>query len=117
MEPVSLALGALGGVAAVHGLGHLREHRAAAAGLADLLNWAFMVDDGVVLQKDGSLVAGWRYAGPDVAAATPQELASLSAHVNDALVPLTDDWMFHIDALRPPAVPYPRSRFPHPVRH
>lgn len=115
MEIVSLALGTLGGAAAVHGLGHLREHRTAPAGLADLLNWGFMVDDGVVLQKDGSLMAGWRYAGPDVAAATPEELARLSAHVNDALVPFTDDWMFHVDALRRPAVSYPRSRFPDPV--
>ena len=34
------------------------------AGVADLLNWGFLVDDGppaVVLQKDGSLLAGWRY--------------------------------------------------------
>src|SRR5689334_10514717 len=107
MDLVSLALGTLGGAAAVHGLGHVREHRTAPAGLADLLNWAFMVADGVLLQKDGSLVAGWRYSGPDVAAATPEELARLSAHVNAALLPCTDGWMFHIDAVRRPAVSYP----------
>jgi len=58
MDVFSLALGTLGGVAAVRGFAHLREHRVAPAGLADLLNWGFMVDDGVVLQKDGSLLAG-----------------------------------------------------------
>src|SRR2546422_6140908 len=111
----SLTLGTLGGAAAVRGLAPMREHRVAAAGLADLVNWAFMVDDGVVLQKDGSLLAGWRYHGPDLSAATPEELDALSRHVNDALLPFTDDWMFHVDAIRRPAVAYAPSRFPDPV--
>src|SRR3989454_274270 len=115
MDLWSLALGTLGGAAAVRGLDHLREHRVAPTGLADLVHWAFMVDDGVVLQKDGSLVAGWRYDGPDLSAATPEELDALSRHVNDALLPFTDDWMFHVDAIRRPALAYAPSRFPDPV--
>src|SRR5438034_7978159 len=115
MDLVSLALGTLGGVAGVRGLAHMREHRVAPAGLADLVNWAFLVDDGVVLQKDGSLLAGWRYHGPDLAAATPEELDGLSRHVNDALLPFTDAWMFHVDAIRRPAVAYTPSRFPDPI--
>src|SRR5713226_299432 len=111
----SLLLGTLGGVAAVRGLAHLREHRVAPVGLADLLSWGFLVDDGVVLQKDGSLLAGWRYQGPDLSAATPDELNALSRHVNDALLPSTDDWMFHVNAVRRPAVAYAPSAFPDPV--
>src|SRR5207245_2797558 len=98
MDLVSLALGTLGGVAGVRGLAHVREHRVASAGLADLVNWAFMVDDGVVLQKDGSLLAGWRYHGPDLSAATPEELNALSRNLHDALMPFTADWMFNIYA-------------------
>src|SRR2546421_290218 len=115
MDLVSLALGTLGGVAGVRGLAHMRERRVAPAGLADLVTWAFLVDDGVVLQKDGSLLAGWRYHGPDLAAATPEELDALSRHVNDALLPFTDDWMFHVDAIRRPAAAYTPSRFPDPI--
>jgi type IV secretion system protein VirB4 len=115
MDLLSLALGTLGGAAAVRGLDHLREHRVAPTGLADLLNWGFMVDDGVVLQKDGSLLAGWRYHGPDPSAATPEEMDALSRHVNDALLPSTDDWMLHVDAIRRPAVAYAPSTFPDPV--
>src|SRR5260370_10759472 len=115
MERVSVAVGPRGGGAAVHWLRHLREHRTAPAGLADLLNWGLRVDGGVVPQKDGSLVVGWRYAGPDMAAATPEELDRLSQQLNDALVPFTDEWMFHVDAIRRPAVAYPESRFPDPV--
>jgi type IV secretion/conjugal transfer VirB4 family ATPase len=115
MDVLSLAIGGAAGVATARGLAHLREHRTEPHGLADLLNWGFMVDDGVVLQKDGSLLAGWRYSGPDLSAATPQELNALSRHVNDALLPFGDDWMFHVDAIRRPAAAYAPSVFPDPV--
>jgi type IV secretion system protein VirB4 len=71
-----------------------------------------MVDDGVILQKDGSLLAGWKYRGPDVSAATPHELNGLSRHLNDAILNFGDDWMFHVDAIRRPAVSYAASVFP-----
>ncbi|HEY8853602.1 MAG TPA: hypothetical protein VIM36_15575, partial [Gemmatimonadaceae bacterium] len=86
MDLVSLTLGGITACAAGHGLKRLREHRSESRGLADLLNWAFMVDDGVILQKDGSLLAGWKYRGPDVSAATTHELNALSRHLNDALL-------------------------------
>ena len=115
MDLVTLALGGAGGVAAARGLARWREHKVAPSGLADLLNWGFLVADGVILEKDGSLVSGWRYRGPDLSAATPDELNALSAHLNRALLPYSDDWMFHVDAIRRPAVAYPPSRFPDPV--
>ena len=112
MDLVSLTLGGLTAYAAGRGLKRLREHRSESRGLADLLNWAFMVDDGVILQKDGSLLAGWKYRGPDVSAATPHELNALSRHLNDALLNFGDDWMFHVDAIRRPAISYAASVFP-----
>ena len=111
MDPLSLLLGGAVGAGASAMLARTREHRAAPAGLADLLNWAFLVDDGVVLQKDGALLAAFRYRGPDLASATPAELDALHAQLNDALLPFTDGWMFHVDAMRVPAFPYPESRF------
>lgn len=92
-----------------------REHRTRAAGVADLLNWGFLVDHGVMLQKDGSLLAGWSYRGPDSGAATTAELAHVAQHVNDALLPLTDQWMLHIDAVRRPALPYSIHSFPNTI--
>jgi type IV secretory pathway VirB4 component len=112
MDFLSLSLGSVVGALAGRAMSRTREHRGAAQGVADLLNWAFMVDDGVILQKDGSLLAGWRYQGPDVSAATAQELDNLSRHVNDALLPLTDEWMLHVDAIRRPATAYSGSGFP-----
>ena len=115
MDFLSLSLGGVAGALVNRAMSCTREHRVAAQGVADLLNWAFMVDDGVVLQKDGSLLAGWRYQGPDVSAATAQELDNLSRHVNDALLPLTDEWLLHIDAIRRPATAYSASEFPNAV--
>ena len=115
MNALSALVGALIGVAGARGLSRWREDRDQATGLADLLNWGFVVADGVVLQKDGSLLAGWTYRGPDLAAATTPEVNRLSQQVNDAFLPFGGDWMFHVDAIRRPAAAYPRSPFPDPV--
>ncbi|NUQ21151.1 MAG: hypothetical protein HOQ09_09340, partial [Gemmatimonadaceae bacterium] len=115
MDLFALTAGSAAGVAIARLVAATREHRVAPEGLADLLAWGFMVDDGVVLQKDGSLLAGWRFRGPDVNAATPSELDALARHLNDALLPYADDWMFHVDAVRRPARAYAASTFPDPV--
>jgi type IV secretion/conjugal transfer VirB4 family ATPase len=91
------------------------EHRRRYRGLADLLLWAALVDEGVVLNKDGSLLAGWEYRGPDLGSATPEQLAALSLHVDRALH-LGSNWMIHADALRHQAEGYPAGgAFPDPV--
>jgi len=94
----------------------LREHRRKPQGLADLLNWAALVGDGVVVNKDGSFLAGWSYTGPDLDAATAEELALLSQHFNQALLPLGDEWLLNADAIRRPSRDYPPpGPFPDPV--
>ena len=115
MDLTTFTFGAVGGAVAARGLSRLREHRSEAAGLADLLNWGFMVEDGVVLQKDGSLLAGYQYRGPDLNASTAEELSAVSRHLNDALLPFADGWMFHVDAIRRPASAYPPGVFPDPI--
>lgn len=115
MEILSLALGASLGAGAAALIHRNREHRPDPAGLADLLGWAFLVDDGVVLCKDGALLAGFQYRGPDLGGATGAELNALAASLNDTLLPLGDGWMVHVDAIRVPAAPPAASDFPDPV--
>ena len=94
----------------------LPEHRRRPTGLADLLNWGALVAPGVLLNKDGSFLAGWSYRGPDVDSATDEELTVLARHLNRALLPLGNEWALHIDALRSPAADYPPAgAFPDPV--
>ncbi|MHB1528613.1 MAG: VirB4 family type IV secretion/conjugal transfer ATPase [Acidiferrobacteraceae bacterium] len=83
----------------------LTEFRTKAYGLPDLLPWAALVDDGVVLTKAGGLLAGWSYRGPDLDSATGAELAAMAARINAALC-LGDGWVLNCDALRAPAPGY-----------
>ena len=115
MDLLTAGAGVVCGGGIIAGLQYTREHRSAPAGVTDLLLWGFLVDDGVILQKDGSLLAAWSYHGPDLDSAIPEELTALSRHINDALLPLADDWILHVDAIRQPAVAYPESRFPNAV--
>ena len=65
---LSLGLGWMGGALSWALLGRLREHRTEPAGLCDWLLWAYLVGEGVVLGKDGSLLTGWSYRGPEIRA-------------------------------------------------
>ncbi len=56
----------------------LRQFRSKAKGLADLLNYSNVVAPGVVLCKDGMLLAGFFYAGPDISSRTEAERTKLS---------------------------------------
>lgn len=93
----------------------LSSFRSQAAGMADLLNWAALVDDGIVQGKDGSLMAGYFYQGPDGLSASPALRNYLTERVNAALLRLGSGWASWHDAVRMPATDYPapeRSFFP-----
>jgi type IV secretory pathway VirB4 component len=87
----------------------LREFRTEPKGFPDLLNYYALVHEGVMFQKDGSLLSGWWYAGPDMESATPNEMAVLSAQINGALRDLGNGWMIQADAIRKPAPGYPEA--------
>ncbi|SCC93193.1 Conjugal transfer protein TrbE [Thiomonas sp. X19] len=90
----------------------LKEFRTTAYGLPDLLPWAALVDDGIVLTKAGAFLAAWDYRGPDLDSATPEELRAMAARLNAALK-LGDGWVLHCDAVRAPAPGYaPQGAFP-----
>jgi type IV secretion system protein VirB4 len=91
------------------------EHRVKPRGLADLLLHYALIDDGILLQQDGSLLAGWSYRGPDMMSAAAAEMDALSARLNHALR-LGSGWMVQCDAIRSCAPGYPeRGGFPDPV--
>ena len=96
----------------------LKHHRSDGPGVADLLNWAAVIDDGVILNKNGSLMAAWIYRGNDNASATNADRNAVSRFLNAALNQLGSGWMFHIDAIRRSCPTYSdpaASHFPDPV--
>jgi type IV secretion/conjugal transfer VirB4 family ATPase len=96
----------------------LKRHRSTAAGFVDLLNYAALVGDGVIVCKNGALMAAWLYQGDDNANSTDEQRNAASVRINQALSGLGNGWMIHVDSVRRPAPEYPkpeRSHFPDPV--
>ncbi len=96
----------------------LKRFRATGPSFSDLVPYAGLVDDGVLLLKDGSLMAGWYFAGPDCESATDIERNELSRQINAILSRLGSGWIIQVEAIRLPTLDYPskeRCHFPDPV--
>lgn len=115
IEAISIGIAVLGAVLllilfarirAVDAELKLKKHRAKDAGLADLLNYAAVVDDGVIVGKNGSFMAAWLYKGDDNASSTEEQREMVSFRINQALAGLGNGWMVHVDAVRRPAPNY-----------
>jgi type IV secretion system protein TrbE len=91
---------------------NLREYRKTIASLPDFLPWAALVAPGVVLNKDGSFQRTARFRGPDLESATPAELVSTTARLNNALRRLGSGWAIWVEAVRRPALDYPVCDYP-----
>lgn len=100
------------------GEARLLRHRYGGPGVADLLNYAAVVDDGVIVCKNGAFIASWIYQGEDTASSTDEQRELVSMRINQAFARLGNGWMIHVDAVRKHAVDYPEegaSFFPDPV--
>lgn len=96
----------------------LKQFRSKEPAVCDLLNFAAVIDDGVVIGKNGTLIAGWEYTAADNGSATDTQRDVMSALINKALVRLGSGWMIHVDATRYPVNPYKDqapANFPDPV--
>lgn len=78
----------------------LKTYQNQQAGLADLLNFAAVVDDGVIVGKNGALMAAWLYAGEDRQSMSDESLEMVSFRINQILSGLGNGWMLHVDAIR-----------------
>ena len=85
----------------------LKDYRDTAEALPDLLNYGFIIDEGVYLNKDGSVSAGFYYHAPDVNSSTPIERNILAHRMNRLLARLGTGWAINIDAIRKPIADYP----------
>ena len=83
-----------------------------------MLNWGYPIGNGVILNKDGSRMAGYFYRGPDLSSAVPSQHEWISDRVSEALATFRGGWSFWIDASRLEAIGYPFAEamhFPDPV--
>src|SRR4249920_3737415 len=91
---------------------NLSEYRRSTVSLADFLPWAALVDEGIVLNKDGSFQRTARFRGPDLDSAVPAELVAVAARLNNALRRLESGWAIFVEAQRHSAGSYPPNTFP-----
>jgi type IV secretion system protein TrbE len=91
---------------------NLAEYRRSTTQLADFLPWAALVDEGIVLNKDGSFQRTAKFRGPDLDSAVPAELVGVSGRLNNALRRLGSGWAVFVEAQRDSASNYPEGHFP-----
>ena len=91
---------------------NLAEYRSSNSRLADFLPWAALVDEGIVLNKDGSFQRTAKFRGPDLDSAVPAELVGVAARLNNALRRLGSGWALFVEAQRHAAGAYPPNTFP-----
>ena len=85
----------------------LRQFRNSRPSFSDLVPYAGLVADGVILLKDGSLAAGWYFAWPDSESSTNLERNEVSRQINTILTRLGSGWMIQVEAVRVPTIAYP----------
>ncbi|WP_099868045.1 conjugal transfer protein TrbE [Pararhizobium haloflavum] len=96
----------------------LKKFRHSGPSFSDLLPYAALVENGIMLLKDGSLMAGWYFAGPDSESSTDFERNEVSRQINTILARLGSGWMIQVEAVRVPTTSYPtreQCHFPDPV--
>src|SRR5467141_2666047 len=91
---------------------NLREYRRSTTQLADFLPWAALVDEGIVLNKDGSFQRTAKFRGPDLDSAVPAELVGVASRLNNALRRLGSGWAVFVEAQRCPARQWPHACLP-----
>ncbi|EGP10317.1 conjugative transfer protein TrbE [Bradyrhizobiaceae bacterium SG-6C] len=91
---------------------NLAEYRQSNARLADFLPWAALVDEGIILNKDGSFQRTAKFRGPDLDSAVPAELVAVAGRLNNALRRLGSGWAVFVEAQRHSAGIYPLNTFP-----
>ncbi len=73
---------------------------------ADMLPYDTMIDDGIMLLKDGSLMVSYEYAGEDTETVTESDMDSITSIVNMSLTKLGSGFTIVEDTMRIPVYNY-----------
>lgn len=94
----------------------MQEHRSAnPQQLAEHLPWGALVDEGIILNKNRTLMRVVAFRGPDLAASSDEEMMVVTARVNNALKRLGTGWTYFVEAQRFTQNHYPESHWPEAV--
>jgi len=107
MDPLTFGFGVAAGAGAVWGIHQLRRFRMSAEGLGDLLGWAFLIDNGIILMKDGSFLTGFNFEPPDLETASADKVNSVTETVHDMLMLLGEGYGIEVSVRRNHDTTYP----------
>ena len=110
MEPISFLGGTLLGAGAAFAARRLQTSPRPDEGLGDLLGWAFLIEEGIILMKDGSFLAGATLVPPDLATASAPEVNRAAAMVNEALMSMGEGFSLEVNVHRTSDTSYPYPR-------
>ena len=89
----------------------VKEFTDGPAGFPSLINYFEFVSEGVVLNRDGSLLGCFYYHGPDMDSSLGQEEDQLVSQVNGVFQTFGNGWSVHFDLLRIPSIEYPKENY------
>ena len=89
---------------------NLNLFRSKAKGLPDILNYAVSISPGLYANKDGSLMASYKYQASDIFSSTELERNVIAKRINSVFSKFGNGWTIHIDAIRQPIKEYPKKR-------
>lgn len=93
------------------------EARKNAQGVADLLDYHALIDDGILLLSTGSFLAAWEVRGPDMDALSIHHSWSMTSHLAKQLS-LGTGWTLQADQIRSECREYsPERPWPDAVSH
>ena len=107
MDPLTFGIGTATGAGTVWAINRLQHLKRPAEGLGDLLGWAFLIDEGVILMKDGSFVSGFELDPPDLETTSAAEANSTTDTVHDMLMLLGEGYGIEVNVHRRHSTEYP----------
>lgn len=89
----------------------IREYKKLKDKLSYYVPWVLLVDEGVVLNKNGTLEKTFRYRGKDLDNATEEELEYIVAKINNVIKRFDSGWSIFVEARRKRSDGYVKNGF------
>jgi len=87
----------------------IKEFTDGPAGFPSLINYFEFVDEGVLFNRDGSLLGCFYYCGPDMDSSLGLEEDQLSSQIQTIFKNFGNGWSVHVDLIRVSAMDYPKT--------
>jgi type IV secretion system protein VirB4 len=87
----------------------LKEYRQKGVDLSSVCPWVVMIDDGIVMGKNGALSKSYEFIAPDLGSSSADKIASIAASFNNSLKQLGEGWAVQFEVHRNYSNEYPGS--------